>query len=183
MGMIKVLHLGQLHKLTCVFLTATGLTTITTEMIKLYCGYLRPIFLTTCAPDGDYQQCTNDESDDRLSFPSGHASHSVCGLLIACYFLERTFGVSSICGFKVIDQATGSIGLSYSSPPGFRKIISVLCYAPMLFAIYVSVSRIHDNKHFPADVVGGALLGGAIGTFVYNIWFPSWPTTNKFDER
>ncbi|OEU07937.1 hypothetical protein FRACYDRAFT_250568 [Fragilariopsis cylindrus CCMP1102] len=34
-------------------------------------------------------------------------------------------------------------------------------------------SRVVDNRHFPADVVGGAVLGASIASLVFNIWFPS----------
>ena len=33
------------------------------------------------------------------------------------------------------------------------------------------LSRVHDNRHHPADVVGGALLGGSVASLVFGIWY------------
>ena len=33
------------------------------------------------------------------------------------------------------------------------------------------LSRVHDNHHHPADVVGGALLGGTIASVIFGIWY------------
>jgi membrane-associated phospholipid phosphatase len=42
---------------------------------------------------------------------------------------------------------------------------------PMGLALFIAASRVVDNKHFPADVVGGSLLGAAISYYVYGLWF------------
>lgn len=41
----------------------------------------------------------------------------------------------------------------------------------MALALFIAVSRVRDNKHFPADVVGGSLLGGSIAIFANSLWF------------
>lgn len=148
-----------LHKTVCVYLLAIGLTQTLTNLAKQYVGYLRPIFYDTCQPDEDYEYCTSkDNRQGRLSFPSGHASLSVCGLLLLSLFLEYAFGKTSY-------------QKSRTKPHKFVRIVSVLCYAPMLLALFILLSRVHDNHHHPADVVGGSLLGGSIASLVFGIWF------------
>ena len=46
------------------------------------------------------------------------------------------------------------------------------CMAPACVALWVSASRVYDNDHHPADVVGGALLGGALAALFYFARFP-----------
>ena len=41
----------------------------------------------------------------------------------------------------------------------------------MALALFIAASRVHDNMHFPADVVGGAVLGTAIAIYVNSLWF------------
>ena len=162
----------NIHKTFCVYALAIGLTVLITNWIKLYCGYLRPVFYDLCEPNNNYQECTNPKSKDaRLSFPSGHSSLSFCGLSLLSFYLERRFGISSLRVWKV-EPSTGLIVMALKSPKeGLFRIRSVVSYAPMLLAIFIASSRVHDNKHFPADVVGGSLLGGSIALLIHNIWY------------
>jgi hypothetical protein len=67
---------GHVHATVCVYLVAFGLNTLASESIKLYVGYLRPMFYSDCQPSADYQYCTSEPKShsDRKSFISGHAS-------------------------------------------------------------------------------------------------------------
>ena len=40
------------------------------------------------------------------------------------------------------------------------------CIAPLVIALWVSGSRIHDYAHSAGDVTGGLLLGGAFGALL-----------------
>jgi len=152
-------RLGLIQKIICVYAMAIGLTHSITNLSKLYVGYLRPIFFEMCQPDGDYQECTGEHSSEgRKSFPSGHASLSTCGLLLFSLFLEDSFGKTAY-------------RKSRTKPHKFVRIVSVLCYTPMLLAFFIFLSRVHDNYHHPADVIGGALLGGSIASLIFDIWF------------
>ncbi|KAJ8981553.1 hypothetical protein NQ317_009812 [Molorchus minor] len=85
--------------------------------------------------------------DGRKSFPSGHTSFCFTGMVYLTLFL-----------FDRIDfkkQFTG------------RGIVFTLCMMPILFATLVGVSRTCDYHHHYSDVVGGAILGTAVGTLVY----------------
>lgn len=198
----------EVHKTCCVYLMAIGLTQTLTNAAKLYAGYLRPIFYDLCEPDDGYEECTGEKAHQgRVSFPSGHASMSVCGLLLLSLYLERSYGVTSYENKKkeaaLLLSSSSSSSPSASSvnagnndndnssrirnddddgeqlsdqqrhilPIQFVRVLSVVCYTPMLLAFYIVVSRVHDNFHHPADVVAGALLGGSIASLIFGIWF------------
>jgi hypothetical protein len=159
------------HKTLCVYSAAIGTTILVTNSIKLYVGYLRPIFYDQCQPNEDYTACTaddnagnTDERQLRLSFPSGHASTSFCGMLLFSKFLEQRFGAykeyylqyyskshngptqytadapeAAELGYNQLHQL--SVG---GSPLLFRfgRIASLLCYSPMIGAIFVGKDRL-----------------------------------------
>lgn len=159
----------MVHKTLCVYTMGVGLTQMICNLAKLYCGYFRPLFLYYCEPNGN-MECTGDWGDEqqsRKSFPSGHASLTTCGMLLFSYFLVDTFGYSA---YKRI-VAAQSPDTPRSKPPRFVRIKEILCYTPTAIALWIAASRVHDDHHHPADVVGGCLLGGSVGTLVYNIYF------------
>jgi membrane-associated phospholipid phosphatase len=40
------------------------------------------------------------------------------------------------------------------------------CIAPLVLALWVSASRIHDYAHSAGDVTGGLFIGGAFGALL-----------------
>jgi diacylglycerol diphosphate phosphatase / phosphatidate phosphatase len=157
----------------CVYLVAFGLNAVATESVKLYAGYLRPIFYHVCEPEADYQSCASGSANSaRKSFPSGHASQSFCGLTLLALFLHARFGLGSIREIRpVVGLDPVHYIVAYKKRPSLYRMISVLSLLPMALALFIAASRVHDNKHFPADVVGGAVLGGSIAVFVNGLWF------------
>ena len=162
---------GDRHATLCIYFVALSLTQLTTDLVKMYCGYLRPIFYTICEPDETYDACTGDTGDSesyRRSFPSGHASTAFCGLTLLTLFIHSRFGVP--CMKRKMESANqtysdiGAVILRYRS-------ISILSLAPMGVAFFIAASRVVDNKHFPADVTAGSILGAAIANFVHGLWF------------
>ncbi|OEU06030.1 phosphatidic acid phosphatase type 2/haloperoxidase [Fragilariopsis cylindrus CCMP1102] len=136
-------------------------------------------------------QCEgNQERQSRLSFPSGHASFSVCGLLVFSYYLERVYGIShsyynsknnnrNMNNNNNINNNNNNNNTTTTATSSRRRrhlpiqlvrIVSIVCYTPMLLAFFICISRVHDNFHHPADIIGGALLGGSIATIVFNTW-------------
>ena len=116
-----------IHKTFCVYFMAVGLTQTLTNLAKQYVGYLRPIFYDMCEPEEDFSECTNEEGRQaRLSFPSGHASMSICGLLLFSLFLEKSFGKSAYQKKMKIN------GHQQQEPYKLVRIVSVLCYTPAL---------------------------------------------------
>ena len=63
-----------------------------------------------------------------------------------------------------------SLSLKIKKSTIWIRIISVFCLSPMLVAYMVAGSRVVNNFHHPADVVGGAVLGTGIAIFVHGIW-------------
>ena len=160
--------------------------------MKAYVGYLRPIFYDLCqAEENNYEACASDGANIRQSFPSDHSSLSFVGLTLLSLFLEKMYGLSryeiltttSYDHFHPMDdklQQKPKFGnhspmvvtttLQYTRPVGFFRIISILCHTPMCFAMYIAASRVVDNKHFPADVVAGSVLGASIAMFIHKLW-------------
>lgn len=152
---------------------------LATNTIKSYVGYLRPVFYEKCEPDADFQECTGEDSlDARLSFPSGHSSLSFSGMtLLTCYLLAR-FGVYS--GSAVLQQSPdGTVLMEYRKPEKIKKAFSILCLAPMAVACFVAASRVHDNMHFPADVLAGSMLGAVIAWFTHGVWYVLFPSKSN----
>lgn len=161
---------NHVHKTVCVYFCAIGLTAALTNFIKLYVGYLRPIFIQNCEPDSNYEYCTSESDREmRLSFPSGHSSLSFCGLGILSFFLEMRYGITG-SRVLVLHKHSGELSMGYRHPVRYRRIISILCYFPMVIAGFISTSRLVDNFHFPADVVGGTLLGASVAWFSHGTW-------------
>ena len=114
-----------------------------------------------------------------MSFPSGHSSTSFCGLTLLTLFLHTRFGLPSlerrqqqqITDTTTMTTMSSSIGLLLPKVAIYR-FISIFSLAPMALAIFIAASRVVDNKHWPADVVGGALLGASVATFVHGLWLP-----------
>mmetsp|Transcript_8216 Transcript_8216/g.10740 ORF Transcript_8216/g.10740 Transcript_8216/m.10740 type:complete len:405 (-) Transcript_8216:11-1225(-) len=231
----KSFYFYDMHATICVYLVASAINLIATEFIKLYVGYLRPIFYEECQPNENFEFCTNEEKEDdvRKSFVSGHASMSFCGLSLLTMYIHCRFGggyaakqqqkqqeqandaaadderrrllvaalvqaieengTTSTTSMQSLSerillaeeqQHASALSSLLSSPSpdskdgrattvanGKARLISILALLPMALALFIAASRVHDNKHFPADVVGGAVLGAAISHFVNGLWF------------
>ena len=59
-----------------------------------------------------------------------------------------------------------------SNNMAWARLVSVLSFAiPMAVALWIAASRVRDNKHFPADIIAGALIGSGIASFTHGLWF------------
>lgn len=181
---------GDFYRTICTYSVAFTITGIATEFIKNYVGYMRPIFFDQCDPDDQYQACSGEGwtySELSKSFVSGHSSLAFCGGVLFSMFLERTIGVSSVAvavarqvmvPSETLPMSTSSskqalmVSLAYRQPPGWRKVGSIVSLCPMLISVWVACSRVVDNVHFPADVVGGAVLGASVAAYCHPIWYP-----------
>ena len=115
----------------------------------------------------DLTICTGETT--RKSFPSGHASTAFCGLTLLTLYLHTRFGLPSLRHHQ-LEEADGD-SRSFPRVTVYR-FISIFSLAPMALAVFIAASHVVDNKHWPADVVAGALLGAFVSNFVHGLWFP-----------
>lgn len=132
--------------------------------IKAYCGYWRPYFLNECAFNEARGECTADDYKHGFrSFPSGHASNSVGPLL---HTSLRLMGALRL-GHKPRSIRLGRTRQFVE----LDGLLTMLCLLPTFVAMFIAASRVHDHAHHPADVVGGALLGGASAVLWHTRYF------------
>jgi membrane-associated phospholipid phosphatase len=145
-----------------------NLTYAINEAIKVYTGYPRPNFFALCDYQGyraalatgnftsynalttpgnfvDLANCRAsyaDILDSRGSFVSGHASTSFSAMWVATLYMRYIFHIPSM---------------------ELASIRSLLTGFPLVIAAFISITRIFNKYHWPADVIGGALIGSAVG--------------------
>jgi diacylglycerol diphosphate phosphatase / phosphatidate phosphatase len=182
---------GDIHATLCTYLVALSIVAVVTEFMKLYVGYLRPIFFSVCQPTETYSACTSDHVNDvRKSFLSGHASLAFGGLMLLSLYIHTRLGVPSVLG-PLYDNnnhhhpatttaTTTDIEGEWTTEPKTyphvshvrrARIWSMFSLLPFGLACFIAASRVVDNKHHPADVVGGAVLGASVAHFVHGLWF------------
>lgn len=156
-------HFLRIVYLELMVILALMVTSILTEVGKIYGGQHRPWFLLACNPDFSKINCTDqfgnplliDESncrpndttaliEARKSWPSGHASTIFCGMIL------------SLLVVYYMPTLKASIGIRVSA-----------MMALFAFAVIVGLSRISDYFHRWFDVISGAILGSAISVFVF----------------
>ena len=143
---------------------STALTVFATALIKNGVGRPRPDILDRCQPAAGTPSdtlvsiavCTATNShflnEGFRSFPSGHSSYAFAGL-----------------GFLAFWMA-GQV-LLFQAPP--RSWKSFLCFAPLVGAAMVAVTRTEDYRHHWQDVTVGGILGFVIAYFAYRQYFPA----------
>lgn len=149
------------------YMCTQGMENVIVEFIKRYVGYWRPHAMFSCG----YQlgECLDAEGDLFQSFPSGHSSDSMAAMLNVTLMLLAFFQVATKSyRYMLGEQHTVD----------FRSFVITLCCAPTIFGLWVCASRVHDMDHHPADVIAGAIIGGASALFWYFAYFNS-PFSNS----
>lgn len=174
-------RVGETHAAICTYAVGFGLNALFTNVIKNYVGYLRPIFFHYCNPNNTYAACTGNSNSARVSFPSGHSSSSFCGLTMLTLYLELTMGLSSVRVWRPVtfDDGTTELVVDYRKDPSVHRIISIVSLIPMFVAWFIAASRVHDNKHFPADVVGGTVIGVLVAIYTFRLWYVPGCCSNR----
>lgn len=144
-------------------------------------------------------QSHEPEGEARHSFPSGHSVTAFGGLTVLTYYLNFRYGVPAFLrsmrrsrrqamakksptttiqqgdenGHQVQTEGhSNSVIAKDKRLLNRHRIISIVALIlPQGLAIFISASRIRDNRHFPADVVAGALIGGITALFVAPLWW------------
>ena len=177
----------EVHQTLCVYFVAWSLNMIAVEFVKNYVGYLRPLFFQYCQPNDDYSACTTDGDSLRKSFPSGHSATSFCGMTLLSLYIHQRFGVYSKRRFRqvVIVPPGGVTGKTLQPAPEptlqlvypqdgslpLARLLSIVALVPLFIALWIAASRVRDNKHFPADVLAGALIGATLARYSHSLWF------------
>ncbi|WP_044117660.1 phosphatase PAP2 family protein [Alkaliflexus imshenetskii] len=83
----------------------------------------------------------------------------------------------------VSSHATNSIGLALFTSLLFRKAYFTIFI--FIWAIINSYSRIYMGVHYPGDIIGGVLLGAALGYGVYAVygWFSRKVIFKKGEQK
>lgn len=148
---------GDTHAILCTLFIAVGLSELITDLVKLYCGRFRPNFYNMCGFDSVTKECLVKDLhrlyDSRKSFPSGHASVSVTSMLVLSFYFA------------------GKVGIQRSAPSVKVKLFYLAAWTPMLFALFVAASRVHDFYHHPADILGGSFIGGICAVMAHGMWY------------
>lgn len=77
---------------------------------------------------------------------------------------------ANISAPRVENVGSAHVTFEYRRDPGLRRLGSILALLPMFFSIWSACTRLVDNMHFPADVVGGAVLGSGIAVYCHPLW-------------
>ena len=179
LGARRTCPIHEVHRTLCVYFCAWSLNMIACEFVKNYVGYLRPLFFQYCEPNEDYTACLNgDENSLRKSFPSGHSSTAFCGMTLLALYIHNRYGVHSKRRYRPVQQPKGSAAavtfeLYYENDASMplARLMSVMALVPLFVALWIAASRVRDNKHFPADVVAGALIGSTLAAYSHGMWF------------
>ena len=107
--------------------------------------------------------CTQSSREYRKSFPSGHSSHSACFATLLTLHLLRHASLA------VADRHAKRV-----------RLLQLLALVPPIIALFIAASRVHDNRHHPADVVAGLGLGTGCAALAHHIvWGHAPPTREK----
>lgn len=143
------------------------------ESLKIVVARPRPDFYSRCEIDdpGDgispllTSNCnTTDKSrrdEANLSFPSGHSSYSMFGSAICSFYIMKVF----------LFTEKGKINKDMF----FARC--VVCFLPLIPAIFTAISRTFDYRHFPSDVITGMIIGlifGFLGIYLFDIYLNHW---------
>ncbi|KAI0940948.1 hypothetical protein AcV7_003182 [Taiwanofungus camphoratus] len=160
----------EIHHSSLALWSGRGYTFLFTELLKNRVGRLRPDFLSRCEWDKTLKACTGDIEtvlDGRRSFPSGHSSTAFAGMSFLSLW------IAGMTGAWCIGQPAPA--RSFLASKLGRLTISIM---PLVFATWVAVSRIEDNRHHKEDVIVGGLIGATFATICYFVYW-----RNPFSSR
>ncbi|XP_071042759.1 putative phosphatidate phosphatase isoform X2 [Parasteatoda tepidariorum] len=162
-----------------IFFFGIFMTEMINNTIKFLYGRLRPAFLAVCRPDFNCTEaayphfyvesfsCTNsdiDETNMRLSFPSGHAAFAAYSYIYVVLYLQKRLDIESSALLKPLIQ-----------------------FLFVLLTIFVTLSRIQDNRHHWDDVLCGNILGFFICALMIftqtDLFKPNSPTSKEVSSQ
>ncbi|CDJ27385.1 Lipid phosphate phosphohydrolase 2, related [Eimeria mitis] len=165
---------------------AMGIAWLLADSLKCYVGSLRPHFLDACQPNWDQVKCKGDHNeyiyvedfhcsndahaveDARRSFPSGHSTYSMCGMIFGILYLQARFRwhQQQTAPKRRLRTRQGLFGaivekiywLVQALVPGLQALM-------FLYALFVPATRVLEHFHHVRDVCTGMLIGGSMAVF------------------
>ena len=151
-----------------------GWTALLTQLGKVYIAEPRPDFRDRCWPgqdDPSPEECSaalsaSQLADQLKSFPSGHASTAAAiGVFLSGYALWTIYSRPPPPAAQSLRQDSG--GAPPPAPaPLLRQIAHRFafgpCLVPLLGAVFVAASRVHDWRHHPWDINAGFIVGSLV---------------------
>ncbi|KAF7430946.1 hypothetical protein PC9H_006661 [Pleurotus ostreatus] len=165
----------DIHHGAIAVMGSRGLTHLLTEFLKNTVGRLRPDFLARCKWDKALKECTGhieNVLDGRRSFPSGHSASAFTGMtFLSLYLAGQT---AAWCFHAPLPPS------SWTSSRAGRLSITI---APMIWAVYVAITRLEDYRHHKEDVIVGSLIGISTATIFYLMFWPNPFYASNFQQR
>ena len=145
------------------YIWTMGLQLLIVSSLKSYCGYWRPYFLSECGFNATLAECTEAHYEHAYrSFPSGHSATSLGVLLLVSLRL---------IGAAQIGHVSRRVALTRRVSVAVDGLLLLLALTPVLLGCWISASRVYDNAHHPADVVGGGVIGVASALLYHGRYF------------
>ncbi|KAL7714095.1 Phosphatidic acid phosphatase type 2 domain-containing protein 1B [Entamoeba marina] len=119
------------------FVFSDSLNGVLTQTFKAFAGRPRPYYFNGC--DHQLHTCTK-------SFPSGHSSFAMNGLIFLTYYLYFYHKHKRIQS---------------------NLIVVLCCSIPVLLALSIGVTRTRDHFHHFEDIIGGLMLGFIVGSSTF----------------
>jgi len=168
---------GDLRAAAFGLASALAVTNLTTSLLKNYVGRLRPFFYQRCGWDPEAGACGGPGASVspamlftlRQSFPSGHASLGSCAMVFVSLYLlgKARLGGGGSGGGVRWGLSLGRWGVLRCGP-----VAGCAAMLPLCLEVWVMASRLRENFHHPADVVGGFVLGATTALFWYRLGYP-----------
>lgn len=155
-----------------------------TDILKSAAGSLRPFFLEACKPDWSKITCKDANGifiyvpeahctarkaklrGIRRSFPSGHSSFAMCGMLYTIMYLQSRFkwhkNHTTPKAHPQKGPARAITEKLYWVVEALTPLMQTLLF---MFALYVPTTRVVDHFHHIRDVVTGCLVGAIAALF------------------
>lgn len=144
-------------------LTANG---VCTNIFKSYVGRPRPDTEAVCGSE-NMNDCLNARDSKRedqfKSWPSGHSSSAMSGLLFGALFVQNAFEVRGLW-------------------------VSIASSLYVILAVFIGATRIRNYRHNPDDVACGFLIGAIYAFIIWDnakkrIFTPiKWSNEEEADE-
>jgi diacylglycerol diphosphate phosphatase/phosphatidate phosphatase len=161
---------------TCAIFVSTGLSELTTQILKAYVGRLRPNFYALCEFSLETKLClasAHDQEEARQSFPSGHSSLSMQGMLCLSLFLVGQLLMVKKSGLSTTAAMSSTNNVNNTNRRPSMGLAFFAAVVPIWVSLFVGASRLVDTWHHPSDVLAGWLLGGWSAIVAYHYYFSS----------